>query len=253
MTNKQPLHEQIYTQLSQALMAGDFAPGEYFTIRGMAEELGTSMMPVREAVRRLSALKALEVLPKRHVRVTPLTVGAYVEVAEMRKLLEGRATMLACEQITTGEMRQVKRINKQLLATSTKSPHRKMMKLNHHFHLAIYRCARSELLLETIEHFWLRIGPYLNYILSQELQRNSAPLSAFEHHIELIHALESRNAEQAVRAIHADIDNGSHKLLQVVSIEYNTQLNQLTLVEGNPKTAVRGSPRRARKGMKKVS
>lgn len=252
MPKKQPLHEQIYAQLSRALMAGDFAPGEYFTIRGMAEELGTSMMPVREAVRRLSALKALEILPKRYIRITPLTVGAYIEVAEMRKLLEGRATILACEQITTAEIREVKRINKQLLAASSKSPNRKMMKLNHHFHLAIYRCAKSELLLETIEHFWLRIGPYLNYILSQELQRNSAPSDAFEHHEKLIQALESRDSDQAVRAVHADIDNGSHKLLKAVSIEYNSTLNQLILVENGANAVARRSPRKTRKSMKKV-
>jgi len=252
MTSKEPLHEQIYAQLSAALMAGDFAPGEHFTIRGMADELGTSMMPVREAIRRLSALNALEILPKRHVRVTPLTVGAYIEVAEMRKLLEGRATMLACQHVTNKEIREIKRINKQLLATASNSPH-KMMKLNHHFHLAIYRCARSELLLETIQHFWLRIGPYLNYIVSQELKRDATPVSAFEHHDQLIEALESRNAEQAVEAIHADIDSGSQKLLKVVNIQYDHQLNQLTLVEITPSDTVPRSKGRAKKGMKRVT
>jgi DNA-binding GntR family transcriptional regulator len=250
MTTKQPLHEQIYAQLSQALMAGDFAPGEHLTIRAMAEDLGTSMMPVREAVRRLSALKALEVLPKRHVRVTPLTIGAFIEVAEMRKLLEGRATTLACQKISREELREIKRINKQLLAASAKPPQRQMMKLNHQFHLEIYRCAHSELLLETIEHLWLRIGPYLNYILLKELQKQVSPTGAFEHHGELIQALEKRNSEQAAIALHADIDEGTNQLLKAVKIEY--KFNQLTLIEGDSNPPRRSAQKKTKRQMKKV-
>jgi DNA-binding GntR family transcriptional regulator len=108
------------------------------------------------------------------------------------------------------------------------------MKLNNLFHISIYRCARSELLLETIEHLWLRIGPYLSYIASEELRQDTRPDRSFERHAEIIDGLEVHNIERAVAGVHADIDNGTHLLLKGVNVGINRQFNQLTLVESAP-------------------
>ena len=63
------LGTQVYDALRDLLIAGGLAPGERLSLRTVAERLGTSMMPAREAVSRLVADEALEVLPNRAVRV----------------------------------------------------------------------------------------------------------------------------------------------------------------------------------------
>ena len=62
---RQTLSDQVYGDLKELLQAGEMEPGQRFTLRGLAAAIGTSAMPVREAVTRLAAEQALEVLPAR--------------------------------------------------------------------------------------------------------------------------------------------------------------------------------------------
>ena len=68
-----PLHENVYQEIRRNLMAGQFQPGEAVTLRGLAGKLGTSAMPVREALRRLVAERALDLGPNRTARVPVVT------------------------------------------------------------------------------------------------------------------------------------------------------------------------------------
>jgi len=73
---RQTLGDRTYAQLSELLVSGRLAPGDRLSLRGAAEALGVSMMPVREAVSRLVADGALEVTPNRAVRVPIMTTEA---------------------------------------------------------------------------------------------------------------------------------------------------------------------------------
>src|SRR5262245_18205620 len=76
------LGERVTGELRELLISGRLAPGEKLSLRRVAEALGVSMMPVREAVSRLAADKALEVLPGRAVRVPMLTLAQFRERSE---------------------------------------------------------------------------------------------------------------------------------------------------------------------------
>ncbi len=65
---RETLHERAYDEVKKAIMGGAIAPGEPMTIRALAKALGTSVMPVREALRRLVAERALELLPNARLR-----------------------------------------------------------------------------------------------------------------------------------------------------------------------------------------
>ena len=94
------LQERVYQQLRFDIMTGKFVPGKAVTIRGLAEEMGTSPMPVREALRRLVAEQALQLLPNRRVTVPDMNVEKYREIAEARVALEPLAARRAFPYIT---------------------------------------------------------------------------------------------------------------------------------------------------------
>ena len=71
---RETVQDRVYTELRRALIGGLFEPSQVLTIRGLADALATSTMPVREAVGRLITEKALEALPNRSVRVPPITL-----------------------------------------------------------------------------------------------------------------------------------------------------------------------------------
>src|SRR5215213_9117073 len=85
------LAERVYSELRNLLMAGELAPGQKLSLRSIAETLGVSMMPVREAVTRLAADQALEVLPNRGVSVPLMTRAQFQEVTAVRIAIEGFA------------------------------------------------------------------------------------------------------------------------------------------------------------------
>ena len=75
---------QVYQRLREALFTGMFAPGQSLTIRGLADSLGTSSMPVRESLQRLVAEHALVQMPNRTFKVTPFTPEMFRELVRVR-------------------------------------------------------------------------------------------------------------------------------------------------------------------------
>src|SRR5262245_12360833 len=86
---RETLHERAYLELKKAIMSGAIRPGATITIRAMAAALGTSPMPVREALRRLVAERALVVLPTRSVILPMMSHEQFDEVCRLRVALEG--------------------------------------------------------------------------------------------------------------------------------------------------------------------
>src|SRR5580704_5437217 len=96
---RETLNDRVYRELKNSIMAGSFKPGSELTLRSVADALGTSLMPVRDAMRRLVSERALEVLPSRKIALPVLTVDKFLELRRIRLLLEGEAAALAAEKI----------------------------------------------------------------------------------------------------------------------------------------------------------
>ena len=208
------LHQQAYDRLCEALMQGEFQPGQQLTFRTLAEALGVSVTPIREAVTTLATLGALHVHPKRFIEVPHISAEAYLEMLDQRRLLEGHAAARAAERISDSEIDQLIGINEGLMRQAFDGRHRDAMRENQRFHFAVYRAARSRYLLEDIERLWLLIGPSLNVHLAEEYSRERAVLiSGFENHTRLIEALKARDPGDALKAIIGDMSvSCSHML-----------------------------------------
>src|SRR3954467_11455408 len=101
------LQLRVYRALANGLKTGMFKPGEAVTLRTLATRLGTSAMPVREAVGRLIAERALVLLPNRSVIVPHMSRARFVELSETRQALEGIAAEAACTRALPALVRQL--------------------------------------------------------------------------------------------------------------------------------------------------
>lgn len=155
------LRERAREELKTALMAGRFMPGETVTVRSVAEALGTSPMPVREAIHALVAEHALEMRPNRTVRVPVLSASGFRQLEEMRVMIEGRAAGMAATRLGEAELAGIVRHNADMLACLEAGDAGTFLRHNQSFHFAIYRASGNAFLLPIIESFWLRVGPYL--------------------------------------------------------------------------------------------
>lgn len=201
------LQENVYRALKSALISGDFEPGQQITVRAIAEAAGTSPMPVREAMRRLVAERALEMLPNGTVRVCLMTAEHRAQAREIRMALEGLALRHAAARITEAELAELERINAQIMkAVDRRDPHAAVAH-NQAFHFAIYRAARQDMLMDMIEALWAQNGPFVMAFLLERLRTDGA--KSMRHHMRfhpaIIEALRRRDADAAERAMRSDI------------------------------------------------
>ena len=93
------LTDQVYAALREAIMSGELPAGSRLRVRDIAEQVGTSVMPVREAIRRLEEAGLAEREPHKGAVVKALTYEELVHVYDVRRLLEGEAARLGAERI----------------------------------------------------------------------------------------------------------------------------------------------------------
>lgn len=192
----------VYTELRRALMTGAFVPGAKVTLRSVTEQIGTSMMPVREAINRLIAERALVVAGNRQVIVPVMTAEKFAELTHWRAQLEGAATRTAARRVTPELIADLEAVNTKMIAAVEQDKRDSLLPLNYEFHFLIYRQAQSEILLPMIESLWLQAGPFTYFSTPSPRVLWNA-----KHHRDIIRALKAADEEAAADAIVRDIQN----------------------------------------------
>ncbi|WP_222184203.1 GntR family transcriptional regulator [Geminicoccus harenae] len=203
---KLTLQEQIYDQLKTGLMRGQFSPGDVLVTRKLAAEMGTSVMPVRDALHRLAAERALVLLPNRSVAVPTTTRDQFDQLTEIRTRLESLAAERAASRIGKAELAALTDLNTRMEAAIRRGDGATVLETNMALHLEVYRAADAEILLGNIESLWLRFGPLLVVPL---YRRSEVFDQGAVHHRDLIAALAARDPAAAGRAVRADIEQAA--------------------------------------------
>ena len=205
-------HARVHAALRQALMNGDFLPGQRIVVREIAERFETSAMPVREALRQLVSDEALFDHPNRGVIVPEATVEVIADLVRVRCSIEGAAAEWASQTIAEDELDEIEAINRDMQVCATRHDAADYLMLNRQFHFCVYRAARSPVLLPIIERLWLRAGPWLN------IMRDDATLGiGLDHHAEIIDALRRGDGVRARRALIADITDAADVMLRAAA------------------------------------
>ena len=207
------LQAQAYNKLREALMTGMIIPGCDLTLRATAETMGTSPMPVRDAVRRLEIEHALVARSNRTLGVPEMTYAALIELREVRVALEGLAAEKAALLITAGELDIVERRYREMAAAAEAGDHAGYLRANWAFHSAVYRASRSQFLVSIIEPMWMRIGPYVRLMLPDR----AGLVGSLGNHLRVLEALRRRNPAAARQAIGQDIWDSAEGLANFLS------------------------------------
>lgn len=205
----QPLHQAVYVALRRGLMTGHYLPGQTVSLRTIAADLGTSLMPVRAAVSRLIAERALQLLSNRTIIVPALTRRSFVELTEVRKSLEGMAAEQATRRDPPGLVAELTRINTELQQAIRNRHEEKALLRNQEFHFCLYEASQSDVLLPLIESLWLQVGPFMHVSMTMPQTRWKAA-----HHKGAINGLRRKDAGIVRKAIERDITDSAAELLE---------------------------------------
>lgn len=204
------LGRRTYAELSSLLMRGELSPGDKLSLRSLALRLGVSMQPVRQAVDRLVADEALEVLPNRAVRVPIMTASRLAELTLVRCEIEGFAVEHAAAAWTRPQMAEFERhdaIFRRECRKRTPDAARAVL-ANRDLHFSIYRAAGLPSLIPIIEGLWLRIGPVLNLDMRESPQRLKVG-AAERCHARILAGLAKRDGKAARAALEDDIEGAA--------------------------------------------
>ena len=216
------LQERVYQTLRQALYQGQFAPGETVTIRGLASALGTSAMPVREALQRLVAEKALIQTPSRSVKVAPFTPEMFAELIRIRMTIEGMAAGRAALNSTPALVEKLEVINTEMkaaIASGFSSVTGDVLDANRRFHFTIARATRNAAIVMVVENLWdLRYrSPLCAAMLQRAREVGVRPL--IEDHREILDALTRRDPATARSAMRAHLGRVIDGLLTATELD----------------------------------
>ena len=196
-------HQWVYRLLRNNLLCGRIEPGKPLTIRGLAEILQVSPMPVREALHRLACEGAVEVKNNRRVIVPSMTAEKFNELSELRILLETHAAEGALPYIKQQDIEILEQIDAKIDAAVEHNDVDNISLHNQAFHRHLYCANPFQVAVPLIESLWLQLGPFSRIAISK-LEK----VYLVDRHVEALEALRQRNLFGLRRAIEADIRDG---------------------------------------------
>ena len=199
-----PLNEQIYQQIRWDLTVGNYRPSNKLSIRRLAKVLGTSAMPVREALKRLASERALEVFGNRSFAVPVLEPKRVSDLFFIRSSLEGIATQLATQTLTAGQVDRLSELAGLMDRDIDDGDTTGYLTRNYNFHFTIYTAAGNADLVSIVEGLWAQTGPFLAAVVREvEMADDWRRL-----HGRIAEAIRVRDAAEARALIEKDISWG---------------------------------------------
>lgn len=212
VSSRDNLTSRVHQQLRESLILGRFWPGQRLRIREVAAAMGVSDTPVREAMMQLVREGGLEMRSGQSINVVKLTLARYLELREIRLLLEGLATEKATPNVTPALIAQLEGLHATLIESERSQNYERAIGVNSEFHFAVYRASRSADLIAILEGIWLRNGP-----LMKLLYPHAAPTYAGRHqHLAIIEGLRDGDAAMARRAMQDDSIEGGKGIVALL-------------------------------------
>ncbi len=210
--SRDTLQERAYRQISDLILDGQIAPGQSVTIQSLAEAFGVSTMPVREALKRLTAAGALTFLTGRSMGIPRLSLDRLADLRRVRLNIEVLATQWAAQSMQSADLERLSAQCARLDRAVAKEDVKEYLRANRAFHFIVYNAARSPTLVGIIETLWLQISPYFNL-----LHGSGNYITANTRHQAILEALEARDSEAACEGLRADIDDAYGVLCRMLS------------------------------------
>jgi DNA-binding GntR family transcriptional regulator len=214
LDNYKPLRELVFDSLREAILLGRLKPGERLMEVQLADEMGVSRTPVREAIRKLELDGFVVMIPRKGAYVASITLKDIADVFEVRAALEGMAAGLAAERITEDEMEQLERsLLKEARLDSEGISN--FVDNDTLFHEMIYSASRNKQLQHIITHLREQIQRFRTTSLSQPGRTRES----LDEHKKIVEAITSRDVDSARNLAREHIENAEQSLLNAVRKE----------------------------------
>lgn len=200
--NHKPLREMVYEELKMQILKGSIIPGTRMMEVELAEEMGVSRTPIREAIRKLEKEGLVTIEPRRGAYASMISTEDMVEILEVRQDLEGLAAYFAANRMTDEQMAELKEVSNNYNEAVKRGKMEDMIKYDTRFHHIIVESCRNKILVQMIEQLQELVLRF-RYIYYDNFRRaENMP----EEHEAIVAAISEGNADKARAAADIHID-----------------------------------------------
>ncbi len=218
------LSEQVADKIRELIHTGAIKPGEWLRQEHLAQAVGVSPTPLREAVKVLVAEGLLEHLPYRGVRVVQFSPADVEDIYSVRAHLESLAARAAATAITDDELHELEKIHADMLGNLAPERIDTYRDLNLRFHQLIYTASRRAYLIRALNQLWA-ISPSMLWANFATTARQPSPMRTEAdptEHAAILRALRARDGDAAAMHMRAHIESAGRELLNAIQKEKNS-------------------------------
>lgn len=210
-----PLRDVVFNTLRQAILKGELKPGERLMEIALAERLGVSRTPIREAMRKLELEGLVVMIPRRGAQVANITEKDLNDVLEVRLALENMAIEKACNRMTEDQMDKLWIAAREFKKTMTEGNLVRLAEADVEFHEIIYQASDNRRLNQVLNNLREQIYRYRVEYLKDEETRNVL----VKEHEELYHAIKERDVSRALEISSKHIENQRKAIIQSIEAD----------------------------------
>ena len=198
-----PLRDVVFNTLRKAILRGELKPGERLMEIQLANKLGVSRTPIREAIRKLELEGLVLMIPRKGAEVAQITEKNMQDVLEVRKALEELSVQLACERITPEQVEEMKMAAEDFRKVLKSGDVTKIAEADVKFHDIIFAATNNQRLITLLNN--LREQMYRFRV--EYLKQKECYPQLLEEHDKLIALISGGEVEEACELMGCHIDN----------------------------------------------
>lgn len=207
--------DQVFEAIHDGIMSGDLPVGHRLLIRELAKDLGTSVMPVREAIRRLEEAGLAEKSPYKGAVVKGLSRDDLLQIYEVRLTLEAQAAGAGAARITQRDLARMRHHHEQMLTALEERRVADVLDHDEQLLSVLFAAAGNEVLLELIRTLWRRCRPY-KIVGARETLEHGETTVLSQYQQQLIDAAAEHDSQAAVTVSDASIHSAMERIRQVL-------------------------------------
>lgn len=212
-----PLRDVVFNTLRQAILRGELKPGERLMEIQLANKLGVSRTPVREAIRKLELDGLVLMVPRKGAEVAEITEKSLKDVLEVRKALEELAVQLACEKITKEDIAELKEAGEEFKKVLKSKDITEIAEADVRFHDILYMATDNQKLIQLLNNFREQMYRYrVEYLKKEEVHEQ-----LIAEHDEIVESVTARDKDRATAVVCQHIDNQVNTVVNVIRKKSN--------------------------------
>ena len=199
-----PLRDVVFNTLRRAILKGELEPGERLMEIALANKLGVSRTPIREAIRKLELEGLVIMIPRKGAEVADITEKSLRDVLEVRKALEELAVQLACEKITQEELEELEKAGENFKKVLNRSKDiTEVAEADVRFHDVIYMATDNQKLIHLLNKLREQMYRYrVEYLKNPDVHEQLT-----QEHEEIVYHIKRREKVEATAVTCQHIDN----------------------------------------------